>query len=100
MKKILIVITVVVIGYFVCAYFQIGPLAYRYSICEKGYYMYNKNILDGGVAYYDLNDEFVGRSCGMYLEGDPVCEAKNKVVGQCTREIGPLRFFLIKKLGL
>ena len=100
MKKFLIIVVVVLVGYLAADFFMIGPFAYDYGICENGYYRtYPRGWSDGPITYYDSSNNIAGISDGsLHVETQSEKELDKKT-GKCTN-INFLKFFFIKKLGL
>jgi len=107
--KIVVLILILVGVYYVCVFFNIGPVGYQWSICENGYYSkYPKGILDGGSEVYNSDNKLVG-SCmswfGCYETG--TFDPKNSSVGQTEfgKKIGKCsqvsfsKILITKKLG-
>jgi hypothetical protein len=99
MKKLIIIVAVLVIGFFVFSYFN-NNIGYNYRICENGFYSkYQKGISDGATVYYDSNNNLVGSTSFWGSTPEYIQEVK-QIVGKCSPEISFWKFFLEEKLGL
>lgn len=98
MKKILILSILVIVTHFVFNFYGIGPFRYQYSICENGFYStYPNHTTDNSTTYFDSNNTLVG-VCPSWIPTAACIETREKV-GKCT-DVGYLKFFFTKKLGL
>ncbi len=101
MKTTLILVIILVLGFFALGFMGVGPLGYNYSMCENDYYStYPKGMIDAPTTYYNSNDREIGQSLPFRVafSGSPEKKLRDRV-GKCTR-VSFLKFFLTKKLHI